>query len=169
MTDENQSENADSAKKPARNANVEKWGAQVMAEGFCLIPSLLLRAQPRLHLSPTQLAVLLQIIDHWWEADRKPYPGKKELSDRLGISQRQVQRYLTELEEEGLLRRVERYGDHGGRLSNLYDLQGLVDKLTEIAPDFRKIRDEGRKDRKAASKPGWRPRKKAAPVQDSSG
>lgn len=166
MTEQNQSETATSPKKQRQSAMANKWGAQVMEHGFCMIPSLLLRAQRRLHLGPSQLAVLLQIVDHWWDAARKPYPSKKELALRLGIGERQVQRYITELEKEGLLRRVARWGDHGGRQTNMYDLQGLVDKLAEIEPEFRKARELGRKSRKAAATPGFR-LKKTEPDKDS--
>ena len=66
-----------------------KWGKKVMALGFCVVPSLLLRAQPRLGLNPTQLAVLMQLCDYWWDSDRKPFPGKKALGERLGLGPRQ--------------------------------------------------------------------------------
>jgi hypothetical protein len=157
MTEQNQSETTTQPKKQRRSPNADKWGVKVMEQGFCMIPSLLLRAQQRLHLSPSQLAVLLQIIDHWWDAARKPYPSKKELSSRLGISERQ----------EGLLRREERYGEHGGRQTNMYDLQGLVEKLAEIEPEFREAREQARKSRKAAGSLGWRPKKKARSDKDS--
>lgn len=166
MTEQNQSETNTSSKKPRRSPNADKWGTKVMEQGFCMIPSLLLRAQRRLHLNPSQLSVLLQIIDHWWDAARKPYPSKKELSSRLGISERQVQRYITDLENEGLLRRQERYGEHGGRQTNIYDLQGLVDKLAEIEPEFREAREQARKSRKAAGSLGWRPKKKTRADKD---
>lgn len=158
MRETNPSEIEVSTTKPRRHRNTEKWGEKVMREGHCTIPSLLLRAQRRLHLNPSQLAVLLQIIDHWWEPDRKPFPSKKELSFRLGISERQVQRYITDLEQEGLLRRKERYSEQGGRLTNFYDLQGLVDRLVAIEPEFRKAKEEARAKRKAAASPGWRPK-----------
>lgn len=114
----------------------QKWGRSVMKLGFCMIPSLLLRAQQRLGLNPTQLAVLLQLADFWWAADRKPYPSKKALSERLGIGPRQVQRYLAELESAGFISRVERVALNKGKLSNEYDLSGLVDKLKKIAPEI---------------------------------
>lgn len=39
----------------ATKASEKKWGKAVMERGFCVVPSLLLRAQPRLKLTPTQL------------------------------------------------------------------------------------------------------------------
>lgn len=167
MTKRDQSETTTPPRRQRRSPNAEKWGLKVMEQGFCMIPSLLLRAQRRLHLNPSQLAVLLQIIDHWWDAARKPYPSKKELSLRLGIGERQVQRYITDLEREGLLRRHERYAEHGGRQTNFYDLQGLVDKLAEIEPEFREARELARKNRKAAASPGWRPKKKTGADKES--
>ncbi|WP_275098120.1 helix-turn-helix domain-containing protein, partial [Sedimenticola hydrogenitrophicus] len=68
----------------------KKWGKQVMKLGFSIIPSLLLRAQQRLGLNPTQLAVLLQLADYWWDEERKPYPSKRALSERLGLGPRQI-------------------------------------------------------------------------------
>lgn len=162
MTDTNQDETTTDKvapeKKSRKSPASQKWGAKVMDSGFCMLPSLLLRAQRRLHLNPTQLAVLIQIVDHWWDAGRKPYPSKKELSQRLGIGERQIQRYLTDLEDEGLIKRIPRYADHKGRMSNMYDLQGLVDKLTELEPDFREARNQARQSRQKAASLGFKRR-----------
>lgn len=162
MTDTNQDETTTDKvapeKKSRKSPASQKWGAKVMDSGFCMLPSLLLRAQRRLHLTPTQLAVLIQIVDHWWDAGRKPYPSKKELSQRLGIGERQIQRYLTDLEDEGLIKRIPRYADHKGRMSNMYDLQGLVDKLTELEPDFREARNQARQSRQKAASLGFKRR-----------
>jgi len=156
--DETTTENVAPEKKSRKSPASQKWGAKVMDSGFCMLPSLLLRAQRRLHLNPTQLAVLIQIVDHWWDAGRKPYPSKKELSQRLGIGERQIQRYLTDLEDEGLIKRIPRYADHKGRMSNMYDLQGLVDKLTELEPDFREARNQARQSRQKAASLGFKRR-----------
>jgi hypothetical protein len=55
-----------------------------MGLGFCMLPSLLFRAQARLGLNPTQLAVLLQLADLWWEPNRKPLPKKADLAPTPG-------------------------------------------------------------------------------------
>lgn len=119
----------------------KKWGRAVMKQGFCIVPSILLRAQRRLGLNPTQLAVLMQLCDYWWDHTRKPYPSKETIGERLGLSARQVQRYMADLEAAGLLTRNERYAKNGGRLSNEYDLSGLVEKLKKIAPDFEEAKE----------------------------
>lgn len=147
----------------ATRASEQKWGKQVMSHGFCIIPSLILRAQQRLGLDPTQLAILLQIADFWWDEARKPWPSKDTLSARLGLSPRQIQRRIAELEQAGLIKRIERRAVHRGKLSNAYDLSGLVKKLAEIEPDFRAVSDETEALKKDVVKPGFRHRRKKAP------
>ncbi|CAJ0780644.1 helix-turn-helix domain-containing protein [Ralstonia chuxiongensis] len=142
----------------SEQASDKKWGKAVMKHGFCIIPSMLLRCQQRLGLNPTQLAVLLQLADYWWQADRKPYPSKQTLHERLGISPRQIQRYIADLEEAGLVKRVERRATNGGKLSNEYDLSGLVDRLKKLAPELNEAKAIGR----AATSKGGLAKVKAA-------
>lgn len=119
----------------------KKWGSSVMKLGFCIIPSVLLRAQQRLGLNPTQLAVLLQLADYWWDPSRKPFPSKQALSDRLGLGPRQIQRHIADLEAAGLVQRIERRAAHRGKISNEYDLSGLVERLKKIAPEIDKANE----------------------------
>lgn len=136
------------------SASQKKWGTAVMKLGFCMIPSLLLRAQQRLGLNPTQLAVLLQLCDFWWDSGRKPYPSKKALSERLGLSQRQIQRYMEELENAGFVSRVERRASHRGRLTNEYDLSGLVARLKKLEPEFREANEKIKEMKKQVARRG---------------
>ena len=119
----------------ARRRSEEKWGTAAMAGGFCILPALLLRAQRRLGLSATQLALVIQLSDFWWDDGKHPWPKKETLGQRLGLSEKQVQRHARALEERGYIRRITRMTPHG-RTSNAYDLSGLVAKLTELAPEF---------------------------------
>jgi predicted ArsR family transcriptional regulator len=43
------------------------------------------------------------------------------LRGRVGLSARQVQRHIADLEEMGLVQRIERKAVHRGKLSNEYD------------------------------------------------
>lgn len=133
----------------------KKWGKKVMALGFSIVPSLLLRAQQRLGLSPTQLAVLMQLCDFWWDKERKPYPSKAALADRLGLSARQVQRHVAELETAGLVKRNQRWSRRGGKTTNSYDLGGLVERLRLLEPEFREVEERAKEARKAVSRPKW--------------
>jgi DNA-binding MarR family transcriptional regulator len=126
--------------------------------GFCIIPSLLLRAQRRLKLNPTQLALLMHLADYWWDVGRKPFPSKATLGERLGLSARQVQRHIAEMERMKLVQRIERTGKHKGKLTNVYDLTGLVERLKDLAPEFKKVEEEAKAKRKAVAKPGLKTR-----------
>lgn len=148
---------APTPKKPKRpRAFDEKWGPEVKSLGFTMVPSLLFKAQHRLGLSPTQLVVLLQLLDHWWDLDRHPWPAKERLSDKIGINPRQVQRVVAELQKGGFLVRKERYLEKRGRTSNEYNLSGLVAKLKKIAPEFKQIEDDVRSKRRAVVRRGMR-------------
>ena len=97
----------------------------------------------------------MQLCDFWWDGDRKPFPGKKALSERLGLSPRQVQRYIAELEQAGLVQRIERRAGHGGKLTNIYDLSGLVARLKKLEPEFRAVEEKAKASRKAVAKRGY--------------
>ena len=140
--------------QPASRESEKKWGKPVMKLGFTVLPSLLFRAQRRLGLNPTQLDVLVQLADYWWDEARKPYPSKQALGERLGLSPRQIQRYIAELEQAGLVTRIERTAPHRGKLSNSYDLSGLVKRLKDLEPEFRKVEEEAKSRRRQVSRRG---------------
>jgi predicted transcriptional regulator len=145
-------------KAKSTKASANKWGPKVMDLGFCILPSLIFRAQRRLGLNPTQLAILLQLADFWWDAARKPFPKKTDLAERLNLSDRQVQRHIADLETAGFVRRIERIAPHRGKISNEYDLSGLVAKLQALEPEFREVAEEAKARKKAVARPGFRPR-----------
>lgn len=128
--------------KISSRSSEKKWGKAVCDLGFSIIPSLIFRAQARLGLNATQLAVLLQLADYWWDQERHPYPSKTTLGERLQLSPRQVQRYIAELEAAGFVKRIDRFASHKGRLSNHYDLSGLVAKLKRLEPEFREVENK---------------------------
>ena len=143
----------------AKKASERKWGKAVMDLGFCIIPSLLLRAQARLGLNPTQLAVLMHLADYWWEAERKPYPKMETLGNRLKLGPRQVRRYIAELEDAGFVTRIERRAPHRGKISNEYDLSGLVSQLRALEPEFREVEEKVKAQRSAVARLGIRSRR----------
>jgi DNA-binding MarR family transcriptional regulator len=151
MSENTAKETKTKTKKTSAN---KKWGEDVMKLGFCMIPSLIFRAQRRLGLNPTQLAILLQLADYWWEADNKPFPSKQSLSERLGIGTRQIQRHIADMEVAGLVKRIERRGDDNRKLSNHYDLSGLVEKLKRLEQEFTKLEQEVKAKRQKVSQSG---------------
>lgn len=139
----------------ARRSSERKWGKRVMDLGFCIIPSLLLRGQRRLGLNASQLAVLMHLADYWWDADRRPWPSKKTIGDRMNVKGRRVQQIIAELEAAGLVNRVTRKSNRG-QLSNEYDLSGLVLKLQGLEPEFRKAEEIAKEARRQVARPGAR-------------
>ncbi len=116
----------------------DKWTASVMKFGYTSLPNLLLRAQGRLKITPVQFNVLVQLIEHWWVADKNPFPAKDTIARRMNKSPRQVQRYLTELEEAGLIKRIPRYSGKKAQINNAYSFDGLIKKLQAVEPEFSK-------------------------------
>ena len=130
----------DQPPRPRLSYSKEKWTSEVVKEGYTILPSILLLGQRRLGVSPELLNVILHLSVHWWYKDHLPYPAKRVLAQRMGKSERQIQRYITELENRGYVKRIPKYKEHGGQVSNRYSLDGLVSELKRIAPDFEKAR-----------------------------
>lgn len=73
-----------------------------------------------------------------------------------GFGERLVQRIIADLEEAGLVKRIAR---HRGKLSNEYDLTGLVNRLKEIEPEFRAVEEEVKQKRRSVARPGLKDRR----------
>jgi hypothetical protein len=74
----------------------------------------------------------------------------------MRLSPRQVQRAIAAMEKHGLVTRIPRRSAQGGRMTNVYDLSGLVAKLKAFEPEFRKADEEARAQRRALERPGRR-------------
>ncbi len=109
-----------------------------MKFGYTLVPNLLLRAQAKLKIEPAHFNVLMQVMEHWWEADKHPFPSKETIARRMGKSPRQIQRYLAEMEDAGLITRIKRTIGKEKQVSNFYSFDSLVAKLKAVEPEFTK-------------------------------
>ena len=127
--------------------NQEKWGAALMKAGYTVVPSILIERQQALGLSATDLNILLHLLRHWWYADKLPYPSKKTIATCMGITPRTVQRRIAAMERDGLLKRVLRSHPTYGKITNEYDLSGLIAEATPFAEEAIKLRDEKKKER----------------------
>src|SRR6185437_11078863 len=130
--------------KKAKQRAEDKWSPQVMKLGYTPLPNLLLRAQGKLKLSPVMLNVLVQLAEHWWEADKDPFPAKDRIATRMGKSPRQIQRYIAQLEKRGLVKRIKRFLGRKAQTSNAYSLDGLITKLKAVEPEFAKEAEQNR-------------------------
>ena len=144
---------AQSGKPDTRKSSEKKFGKPVMDVGFCITPSLLMKAQARIGLNPVQFNIVMQLLDQWWAAERRPWPAKATLAERMGMSDRQIQRHIAEMEGAGLVKRIPRTSPGKGKTSNQYDLTGLVNKMKELEPEFAKAQQEAKAKSKALSLP----------------
>lgn len=112
----------------------EKWGDKTSDYGWVAIPSILFFYQKELDINPTEMNVLTNLLLHWWESDKKPYPSQSSIARRMGVSTRTVQRALDSLDEKKIIAKT-RTSIHSpvykGR--NIYDLAPLVKILNSIS------------------------------------
>ena len=97
-----------------KTAFKDKWGEETSAVGFIPFPSTLIFAQAELKLTPMEVNVLLNLLVHWWEKDKFPYPSQKAIAYRIGVSTRTVQRIL--LDSRELLEKLSRSGERSANL-----------------------------------------------------
>ena len=141
----------------------QKWGKGTMDANYTVIPSALIRGQARLGIDAMELAVLVHLLDHWWQADKMPWPSKKTIAERLKVSLKTVQRAMVRLEQGNMIQRKPRFHKNtGGRTSNEYDLTPLVARLEPIAADMIQAAKEGKKLKKKAERPGLKARSRKA-------
>lgn len=145
------------AVKRATKSSTERiFGAKVMEHGYTALPNILLRAQSRLGINPTQFNIIAQLMSYWFHPDKPPYPSKRELAQRVGITEQTLRINIKALEDQGLVMREQRFtavGDYG---SNRYLLDGLVKKLRQMEPDFAEERKEKQAAKALTEKPNAR-------------
>lgn len=114
-----------------------RWSKIVLAQGYTVIPALLISGQGRLGLTPEEFNVVIQLAYHWRTVGNDPFPTKKRIASLMGKSEKQVQRYFKSLEMKGYVTRQERFSRNRGQMSNSYDMSGLVIRLRELAAEDR--------------------------------
>ncbi len=125
------------------------WGKAVYKHGYAGIPSILIQAQQRLGINPMQMNIIIQLLDSWFDPGRKPFPAKKALANRIGVTEKTIQINVRALEKAGLIRREMRKTAAGDWNSNVYHLDGLIAKVQALEPEFAAEKKK-RKDAKAA-------------------
>jgi len=119
--------------QPAAQAVTARWGAALDA-GFTAVPNVLLKAQAELQLNHVEMIVLLNILMHWWQPDKMPFPRSSSIADRMGTTQRTVQRALTTLAEKGLVKKIS-IGE-GAKRETFIDVAPLRAALEKIVARY---------------------------------
>lgn len=117
-----------------------KWGQAVAERGFTQIPNYLMQINQFLdddhQVRPVEMLVLIQLVGAWWKKDQLPFPSMKTLAIRCGVSDRQINRAINNLEKAALIERSKRPSGTGIRMTNAYSLTPLVTRLGHIAKAF---------------------------------
>lgn len=132
------------------------WGKPVLKHGYTGIPSILIRSQARLGLSTTQMNIIVQLLDYWFDPSNPPFPAKKDLAERIGVSQKTIQVNVRELEKAGYIKREMRRSSAGDWNSNIYHLNGLVKRVRELEPEFTAAKEEKARRKKVVETPKGR-------------
>jgi hypothetical protein len=140
----------------------QKWGRELIAAGFTIIPDIIIEKQAALGLKPLDFAVLMVLCTYWWDPDKPARPGKQRVADALGILPRTVQKSVQKMEKLGILTRVARKNRAGDNDPNEYVLSGLVERARPYALEkleLRRVKDEAeaKRVRRARPSPKLRP------------
>ena len=128
------------------------WGKPVLSHGYTALPSILIRAQSRLGITPLQFNIIVQLLDYWRDPERAPFPSKAELADRIGCKPKAIQINIKALESQGLVRREVRQKARGDYHSNIYHLDGLVERIRALEPEFAQARQKRQEASEAAKR-----------------
>ena len=136
------------AKSPTKEEKAlnQKWGSAVIAEGYTVLPNVILQNQKALGLKHLDVLVLMCLLSHWWDKDDLPRPAKTSVARTLDVDPRTVQRSIAKLEQQGYIQRKERRAGVGDNLPNFYDLSGLVAAAKTQAQEVRKVKSERAKE-----------------------
>ncbi|MEP2031604.1 helix-turn-helix domain-containing protein [Roseibium sp.] len=145
---------------PKKSSTEKIYGPNVISHGYTAVPNILVRAQSRLGISTTQFNIIVQLLSYWMRPDNPPFPSKKDLATRMGITPATVRINIKALEDAGLIEREQQITAHGDYGSNIYRLNGLVAKLKALVPDFDDEREERRVAREKTETPNARARAK---------
>jgi len=113
-----------------RGRVTERFGI-VAAAGYQPLPDVLLFHQHELGLSSGALNVVLHILAHWYAPERLPFPSAKTIAKRMGVGERTIERYLTQLRAKGYLVKHRRPKD--ARRKKGHDLKPLISRLEPLA------------------------------------
>jgi len=138
---------------PRKSSTERIFGSKVFSHGYTGVPNILLRGQKHLGISATQFNIIVQLLSYWIDPGRPPFPSKRELAQRIGITEQTLRINIKALEDHGLVVRQQQVTAAGDYGSNTYHLDGLVKKLKQLEPDFDEERRERQKARALTEKP----------------
>lgn len=153
---------AAAAPKRTTEKNFEaKWSRAIAAAGYTQVPDAIILHQARLGLAPLDVCILLVLLKYG-HPGKPPWLGKTRIAEVLGIDSSTVRKRIAKMEARGFLKRKERKHGYGDSDTNLYLLDGLVEKLEVYANELVTKRQK-RKEAETPQKPFVRPNLRMVP------
>lgn len=109
-----------------RHLNEQKWTKPLLQSGWSAIPNIIIKKQAVIGLDPIDMNIVIHLLYSWTSADELPNPTVETIAKEIGVSVRTVQKHIADLQESGLITRVERRNTRLGSAANLYSLDGLI-------------------------------------------
>lgn len=139
----------------ALKVNEAKWTKELMRAGWTVLPNVLFENQSNLGLSPLDVNILLHIASYWWEPQGKPHPSKVTIAAAINVNPRTVQRRIAAMEKAGYIERQQRRIKGEGSKSNIYHLEGLIEKARPFALEkYEKMQERAAERAKNAKRRG---------------
>jgi predicted transcriptional regulator len=127
--------------------NEKKWSKPVMDAGWSAVPNILIEKQQALGLQPLDINIILHLLHYWWQPDNLPHPSVGTMATAIGVVPRTVQKRVKALEDLGFMKREERRHTATGSTTNLYNFEGLIEKLTPFAKEKTAERQKAKADK----------------------
>jgi len=103
--------------------------------GFTMVPNILIEKYRKIGLNDKQLLVVICLLKYAF-GKKITYPSQKTIARVTGQTERNVRRMIRELKMMGYITVYKRYykeeGKNPKRISNVYNLKGLLRKLKEV-------------------------------------
>jgi DNA-binding transcriptional regulator YhcF (GntR family) len=138
----------------AQKALEQKWSAPVIAAGYTVLPSIVLKRQKKLGLDSLDINIVMHLLSYWWKGSDLPFPSKRSLAEAIGVDQSTIRRRVQKLEGAGYVVRVSRKGSNGISKSNRYNLSGLIEAIKPLAAEENELikQRQAKKEQQIASK-----------------
>ena len=102
------------------------WGIDYLDAGFTSKPTVISRYALKHKLVTNGEYNFIDILCSYKHTSDNPFPKQDTLADDMGVSTRQIRKYISSLEEKGLLE-VEYIYKNDKRVTAAYDFKGLLD------------------------------------------
>lgn len=118
-----------------------KWGNEVFDDGVANYPACF-ALYGRRFVTPGEFSFIVNVLAYQYDS-RLPYPSQETIAHNMGITVRQIGKWIESLEEKGFVEIYYRYNSKGERTSNEYSFKPLLDKCLEESRKEKAINEQG--------------------------